>query len=444
MRLPNRRAIVVSLTAAALVTLSACSSSSKSTEKTSDSGSATASASSATASTTGSSSATVAATTSASNSADKNSRPLKIGMSLPLTGAVADVAKSGNEGYQLWASDVNATGGLLGRKLQLIVHDDGFDPNQTGSDYTRLISQDKVDLLLGTFSSLLNAPASAIAARQGMLYIEPSGGSAQLFTRGFKNLFFAQPATTTSLPDQFVKLVTAMPAGQRPTTAAYVTQDDPSASPAVAIFKTKLEALGIKTVYNQTYDPSTTNFDTIASAVKHAAPELVVQGAVSSDGAQFVKSLQKLSFSPKMLFQTNSPTDASYPTAIGAKNSEGVFTAEAWSAKAKYPGNAEFVAAYSKKFGSAPTEDAANSYTAGQVLAAAVKAVGKIDQAALAAWLHTHTVDTIVGPLKWDATGVPQGTLLLAQWQSGVLQIIAPSTAATSTKVVNPKPAWTS
>ena len=443
MRLHNRRAIAGSLAAAALVTLSACSSSSKTTN-TSDSSAGTTTSSGSSAATTSSASISATTASAASSTAKSNGAPLKIGMSLPLTGAVADVAKSGNQGYQLWASQVNAAGGLLGRKLQLIVHDDGFDPNQTGSDYTRLISQDKVDLLLGTFSSLLNAPASAIAARQKMLYIEPSGGSAQLFTRGFKNLFFAQPATTSSLPDQYVNLITAMPAVQRPKTAAYVTQDDPSASPAVAIFKTKLEALGVKTVYNQTYDPSTTNFDTIASAIKHAAPELVIQGAVSDDGSQFVKSLEKLSFSPKMLFQTNAPTDAAYSTAIGTKNTEGVFTAEAWSAKAKYPGNAEFVAAYTKKFGSAPTEDAANSYTAGQVLAAAVKAVGKIDQSGLAAWLHSNTVNTIVGPLKWDSTGVPHGTLLLAQWQSGVLQIVAPKTAATTTKVVNPKPAWSS
>ena len=443
MRLHNRRAVAGSLAAAALVTLSACSSSSKTTN-TSDSSAGTTTSSGSSAATTSSASISATTASAASSTAKSNGAPLKIGMSLPLTGAVADVAKSGNQGYQLWASQVNAAGGLLGRKLQLIVHDDGFDPNQTGSDYTRLISQDKVDLLLGTFSSLLNAPASAIAARQKMLYIEPSGGSAQLFTRGFKNLFFAQPATTSSLPDQYVNLITAMPAVQRPKTAAYVTQDDPSASPAVAIFKTKLEALGVKTVYNQTYDPSTTNFDTIASAIKHAAPELVIQGAVSDDGSQFVKSLEKLSFSPKMLFQTNAPTDAAYSTAIGTKNTEGVFTAEAWSAKAKYPGNAEFVAAYTKKFGSAPTEDAANSYTAGQVLAAAVKAVGKIDQSGLAAWLHSNTVNTIVGPLKWDSTGVPHGTLLLAQWQSGVLQIVAPKTAATTTKVVNPKPAWSS
>jgi branched-chain amino acid transport system substrate-binding protein len=370
--------------------------------------------------------------------------PLKIGMSLPLTGPVADVSKSGYEGYKLWAAEVNATGGLLGRQVQLDVLDDGFEPNQCGANYTRLISQDKVDLLLGTFSSLLNAPASAIAARQGMLYIEPSGGSASLFTRGFKNLFFAQPAVTTNLPDQFVQWLTALPASQRPKTAAYVTQDDPGASPAVAIFKTKFETLGIKTVYSETYDPSTSNFDTIASAVAHAAPELVIHGAVADDGPQFVRSLEKLSFSPKIFFQTKSPSDDTYPGAIGERNTEGIFTAEAWSSQAKYSGNADFVSAYTKMFSHAPAEDAANSYTAGQVLAAAVKAVGRIDQAALATWLHANTVDTIVGPLKWDATGVPGGTLLLAQWQSGALHIVAPESASTTTKVVNPKPAWSS
>ena len=281
--------------------------------------------------------ATVAACSSAapagSAAGSTSSSPITIGMSLPMTGPVADVSKSGYQGYELWASQVNAAGGLLGRQIKLDMLDDGFDPSQTATDYTRLISADHVDLLLGTFSSLLNAPASAIAARQGMLYVEPSGGAATLFTRGFTDLFFAQPGTTTSLPDQFVSWIASLPAGQRPTTAAYVTQDDPSASPAVAVFAAKLKALGVKTVYYQVYDPSTTNFDSIASAVAHAQPQMIIQGAVADDGAQFVRSLQKLNYNPKVLFQTNAPTDEAYPSAIGgAANADGVFTAQSWSA----------------------------------------------------------------------------------------------------------------
>lgn len=368
--------------------------------------------------------------------------PLRIGMSLPLSGPVADVSKSGYEGYQAWAAKVNAAGGLLGRKVKLVVHDDGFDQNAVVANYNRLISQDKVDLLLGTFSSLLNAPASAVAERQRKLYIEPSGGNAAIFKRGFTHLFFAQPATTDALPDRFVEAVGALPAAQRPKTAAYLTQDDPSSAPAIAIFKRKFEAMGIKTVYDQTYAPTNKSFDTLASAVKHAAPDLVVQGAVTDDGVQFVRSLEKLSFSPKLFFQTQSPSDAAYPKAIGVKNTQGIFTAVGWSPQASYPGNSDFVSAFKAKFGAMPSEDAANSYTAGQVLQAAVTAVGNLDQDALARWLHTHTVDTIVGPLKWDKTGVPEGSLLLAQWQDGVLQIVAPKAAATSDRIVYPKPGW--
>ncbi len=391
---------------------------------------------------------TVAACGSAASNAGSatgtgSSGPITIGMSLPMTGPVADVSKSGYRGYELWASQVNAAGGLLGRKVRLKMLDDGFDPNQTAADYTRLISQDHVDLLLGTFSSLLNAPASAVAARQGMLYVEPSGGAATLFTRGFTDLFFAQPGTTTSLPDQFVAWVARLPAGQRPVTAAYLTQDDPSASPAVTVFKTKLAALGVKTVYSQVYDPSTTNFDSIASAVAHTQPQMIIQGAVADDGAQFVRSLQKLNFNPKILFQTNAPADEAYPSAIGgAAHADGVFTAQSWSATATYPGNQSFVRAYTKMFGAPPTEDAANSYTAGQVVQAAVKAVGNLKQSALASWLHGNTVSTIVGPLKWDKDGDPEGSLLLSQWQRGTLQIVAPASAATTKTVLLTKPAW--
>ena len=383
------------------------------------------------------------AASSGSAAGQASSGPITIGMSLPMTGPVADVSKSGYQGYELWATQVNADGGLLGRKVKLDMLDDGFDPNQTAADYTRLISQDHVNLLLGTFSSLLNAPASAIAARQGMLYVEPSGGAATLFTRGFTDLFFAQPGTTTSLPDQFVAWIASLPASQRPATAAYVTQDDPSASPAVAVFRTRLQALGVKTVYYQVYDPSTTNFDSIATSIAHDRPQMIIQGAVADDGAQFVRSLQKLNYNPKILFQTNAPTDEAYPSAIGgAASANGVFTAQSWSSTATYPGNQGFVQAYTKMFGAPPTEDAANSYTAGQVLQAAVKAVGSLDQQALANWLHSHTVSTIVGPLKWDKAGDPEGSLLLSQWQHGTLQIVAPASAATSKTVLLTKPAW--
>ncbi|MFG3367119.1 amino acid ABC transporter substrate-binding protein [Streptomyces sp. NPDC090032] len=382
--------------------------------------------------------------TACSTGAGSSDGPLKIGASLPLSGPVADASKPAYEGYKLWLDQLNGHGGLLGRKAELKVLDDGFDQNTVVTNYNRLISQERADLLLGTFSSKLNLPASAVAERSKMLYVEPSGGAEEIFDRGYDYLFFAQPSTSLDLPDQFVSYIKSLPAAQRPKTAAYPTQDDPNTDVTIDVFRKELTALGVKSVYAQKYAPDTVNFDSIASAVARAEPDLIVHGAVAAnDGAGLVKALQKQQFSPKMMFQTNAPSlTQSYPKAVGAKNTEGIFTSAAWSPKAGYPGNAAFVKAYTKAYGYGPDDDAANAYTAGQVLEAAVKAVGSLDQAKLAAWLHSHTVQTIVGPLKWDKRGVPDGAMLLGQWQNGKLQFVAPRTQKTTDKVVNPMPGW--
>jgi branched-chain amino acid transport system substrate-binding protein len=156
-----------------------------------------------------------------------------------------------------------------------------------------------------------------------------------------------------------------------------------------------------------------------------------------------IRSFQKVGFSPKVLFQTKAPSSAlTFPKAVGVKNTEGIFTTAAWHPKAKTPGNAAYVKAYQAAFGEASDEDAASSYTATQVLQAAVRAVGRIDQAAIATWLHKNTVQTISGPLSWDSRGVPKGSLLLAQWQKGQLEVVSPASAATSTSIIPAKPAW--
>jgi len=375
------------------------------------------------------------------NSGDSADDPIVIGMSLPLSGPAADRAKPGMEGYQYWADEVNADGGLLGRQIELNVLDDGFDQQTAISDYNRLISQDKVDLLLGTFSSDLNLVVAPVAERYKYLYIQPSGGADEIFARDFTYLFFAQPATTQRLPNQLVTVIEQMPEATRPKTVALVQQDDPNTAQAAEIFSERLGELGITTVYNQTYAPDTSNFDTIANAIKQAAPDLVINGPVTSDGVSLVRSLQKVGFSPRMLYQQNAPTAPGYAEGIGAANTEGVLTTVAYSTETDFAGNADFVAGYTERYGYAPDEDAANSYTAAQVLRAAVEAVGSLDQAALADWLHENTVETIVGPLSWDAAGRPQGELLLAQFQSGELKIVAPENGANA-DLLHPKPNW--
>jgi branched-chain amino acid transport system substrate-binding protein len=371
-----------------------------------------------------------------SSGSDKSA--IKIGASLPLTGDFSEPGKAARQGYQVWQKTVNDQGGLLGRKVQIVVRDDASDQNTVVADYNALISREKVDLLLGTFSSLLNIPASTVAERNRMLYVEPAGGAPDIFNRGYKYLFFAQQATADHQGDLFAQYILSLPPDQRPKTAAYPTLDDPFAVPVLEGIRAKLEPAGIKTVYRKTYPADTQNFDSIANAVKSANPELLVHGATFADGVGFIRALDKVGFDPKYFFQTSAPSFADqFSKGIGEKNTEGIFYAVSWTPEAKTPGNKEFLDAYHEMFGNqVPAEDAADAFATAQVMQAAIKAVGKIDdQLKLADWLRSHTVDTILGPLKWNETGAPQGQFLIGQWQSGQSEIVLPKAAATSDQI---------
>jgi branched-chain amino acid transport system substrate-binding protein len=378
---------------------------------------------------------------SASSSGGSSAKPLKIGASLPLTGDFSEPGKAAQQGYQVWADMINAKGGLLGRKVQLVIKDDASNQNTVVSDYNALISNDKVDLLLGTFSSLLNLPASAVAERAKMLYVEPAGGNPDIFKRGFKTIFFAQQATAFHQGDTWANWLVSLPADKRPKTAAYPTLDDPFTGPTSDGIEGILKGAGIKTVYRKTYTADTKNFDSIAAAVKSANPDLVVAGTQFEDGVGFLRALNKTGFHPKWLYQTNAPSFGDqYSKGVGADNTEGVFYAVSHSQDSDTPGNKEFVAAYQKKFGGdLVPEDAADAYAAASVLQATVEAnktVEKADQLKLADWLRSNSVPTVLGDLSWNEDGSPKGQFLVGQWQSGKPVIVLPDAAKTSDTII--------
>jgi branched-chain amino acid transport system substrate-binding protein len=171
---------------------------------------------------------------------------------------------------------------------------------------------------------------------------------------------------------------------------------------------------------------------------------VIAQGSAGlADGVNLIRSLIKVGYSPKQMFQASTPSFADqYSDAVGLKNTEGIFYAVSYHVDSPTPGNEEFLAAYKAKYDTDPPEDAADGYAAAQVLQKAVEEVGEIDQTKLADWLRENEVDTILGPLSWDETGAPEQAFLLAQWQNGDEEIVLPEDAATSDTIVNPKPDW--
>ncbi|GAA1769642.1 amino acid ABC transporter substrate-binding protein [Agromyces humatus] len=370
--------------------------------------------------------------------------PIVIGVSLPLTGDFSEPGKGVERGYEAWAQIVNEQGGLLGRQVELKILDDQSNADRVVSDYESLIAQDGVDLVFGPFSTRLVVPSARVAQEYGMLFVEPAGAAAEVFEQGFENLFYAAPAVANDHYNYLADYLLSLPEGERPKTAAVASMDDPFAQGTAYGLRDKLEEGGVEILVDEVYPPNTTDFSVIAAKIAESKADVVIGGSQYQDGVNLIIALQQLDYQPKVAAFSTAPTNPEFASAIG-NQTEGILSPTGWSETASYPSNVEFVEQYTEIFGNPPAEDEANAYTTGQVVAAAVEAVGCAEQGEcqqqLIDWLHENTVETVVGPLSWDEAGRPSGAHLIQQWVDGEIKIVLPDDAKEADFLI-PKPAW--
>ncbi|MEY8041884.1 amino acid ABC transporter substrate-binding protein [Saccharopolyspora cebuensis] len=370
---------------------------------------------------------------------------IQIGISLPLTGDFSEPGKGVQRGYEAWADHVNSRGGLLGKQVELIILDDQSSADRVASDYEKLINQYRVDLVFGPFSTRLVIPAAQVAEDYGYLFVEPAGAAEEIFQQGFDNLFYAAPAIAQDHYDHLAEAILALPPEQRPKTAAYATMDDPFAQGTAYGLKEALEAGGVRTVVDEVYPPNTTDFASIAAEIADSRADVVVGGTQYQDAVNLIVALRQLGYQPDLAAFSTAPTNPEFREALG-EHVEGIVSPTGYTPTATYPSNREFVEHFRRLHGTEPNEDEANAWTTGQVVAAAVEAVGCADrsracQQGLIDWLRHNEVPTVVGPLSWDRTGKPQGAHLIQQYVDGEIRIVLPHDTA-ETGLVYPKPEW--
>ena len=390
--------------------------------------------------------AAAAAPTLGATGAPTRSDPnaITIGVSLPLTGRFGETGAATRRGYEAWATLVNANGGLLGRPVALRVLDNASEQATAVADYERLITVDKVDLVVGPFSSFLVIPTSEVAARHGYAFIEPAGGAPEVFNRGLTNLFFAQPAISVQQADPFAAYILSLPEAQRPKTFGIVSQDDTFTLSVVTQVKERLLAGGLKLVVDEVYAPTSTDFTAIANEVAKVNPDLIVGGTLQQDSVAQIQAYRQVGYQPRGAYFTSGPSlPDSFRAALGPATN-GIFSSISWFAEANTYQNHDFTSTYSQLFGGTASdiaEDTANAFTVGQVLQQAVLKTQSLEQSALIKELHSGTYQTVVGPLRFDATGRPEGSFMILQWQGDQVLITAPTDRAQAAPVW-PKPAW--
>jgi branched-chain amino acid transport system substrate-binding protein len=381
--------------------------------------------------------------------------PITIGASLALTGNFSADGQAFDKGYQLWEKDINAHGGLLGRQVRLVILNDNSSPNQVVTNYQTLMGSDHVDLAFGPFSSLLTTPATSVAARYGMAFVEGAGGAPAVFDTPSNqvdhNVFdVSLPVADELIP--FVRWIASLPPNRRPKTAAYPMAQDPFADPPVQLAQTLLSKLGVKTVYNQTpFTEQVADYKAPADQVAGTGADLVVLGSTDVPTvAAFMRAFEQQHYTPKLFIAAAGPDQGtSFTSAVGVGNADGMMVPNGW-----YPGYAntasrnmvnEYVAEYGGS-SSGVNADVAEAYSVGQVMAQAVTATGGTDNAKIISYLHSGIkLNTVQGPVKFDALGENgAAAAFVFQWQKNNFNQVLPVGGPRSDPIIATKPAWSS
>jgi branched-chain amino acid transport system substrate-binding protein len=393
-------------------------------------------------------SASLAACSSSSTSSPAAAKtPVVIGASLSLQGSFSADGQAFMRGYELWAHDQNAAGGLLGHQIKLKILNDASQPNQAVTNYQTLINVYHAKLLFGPFSSLLTLPTVVVAHRYGMAFVEGAGGAPSVFATKLSNLFdVSLPVDASTLP--LLNYIKSLPASQRPKTAAYPTSNDPFTQPQITFAQGILSAAGIKTVYSKVFPAEPTQYKGIADQVARSKAQIVVLGSVDVPTvAAFTQAFIQQHYNPKIFIATAGPDQGSaYLKAIGGSgNADGVMVPNAWYGGSPNPTSQKMVAEYIAKYHGTAADvnaDVAEAYSVGEVMTQAVVATGGFDNSKIIAYLHSHTMTSVQGPVRFDSVGQNlAATAFVFQWQkANFLQVLPPGSG--SKPVEFPKAYW--
>ncbi|MFL6796128.1 MAG: amino acid ABC transporter substrate-binding protein [Xanthobacteraceae bacterium] len=340
------------------------------------------------------------------------SNPIKVGLSLALTGAGAAPSKVISTALEIWRDDVNAKGGLLGRPVEIIIYDDQSNPTNVPGIYTKLLGVDKVDLLLGPYGTNFVAPAmpAIIAHNKLTLSFTAIGINDKFNYDKYFSMVSVGPEGVRAFSRGFLEI--AMAQNPRPQTIALLAADAEFARSAADGAREELKKHPLKVIYDQTYPPSTTDFLSVMRGVKAANADIVWVGAYPPDNVGIIRAADEIALAPKMfggamigLLVTPIKVQLG-PLANGLLVGENLSAAQVQA----IPAAADFLKRYGTKAASAGIDPLGFAwgpfaYSAGQVLVQAVTETKSLDHDKLAAYMHQAKFDTVAGSFSFGKDG---------------------------------------
>jgi branched-chain amino acid transport system substrate-binding protein len=366
--------------------------------------------------------------------------PVKIGYAISKTGFFAPATQTQINTYELWQDQLAAAGGIdvggTKRPVKFISYDDQSDFAKAPQIYEKLITDDKVDLLLAPWGTPFHFAIVGVLEKYQFPLVGNSAASVAIRDIKPGNIWFI----TSLMPDRLGAELAKFLVQQKLKTAAVTTLQLPFSLEVKKYLMPALESAGIKVVVNDEYAPDVKDLTATLSKIKHAAPDAVLSLSYPSDSILYMKGARELDINAPFQLALVGPAVPFFSKMFGA-NLDGIVTMGTWVPQAKWPKSKPFYDAYMKKFNEPPDYlDSAGAWTSIEILEQAVKTAG-LDKAKIREAISTQTFDTINGPVKFKGVENVVTPTMFLQIQKGEPQIVWPPSEATA--AFEPKGAWT-
>ena len=362
--------------------------------------------------------------------------PVRIGVALSQTGNLADSAAPYFKGLDLWREQANARGGLAGHPIEFVVYDDRSDPATAARLYEKLITDDKVNLVISSLGSATAATGSAVAEKHKVIMINGGGAAEAIQQRGFKYVF-QTAARISSYADGIVPMIEKY----KIKSMALVSRDYAAARDISKTIKEQIKEKDVKVVMDEYFPAGTADFSSQIAKGQQLQPDLWIGLLYPSEAIETVRQFHSMNYMPKF-FIANGVSQDDFITSAG-KDAEYALGMSLYEPSLPSEGNKEFVKTYHDKYNSDPGYYAAFGFVAGTVLEAAIKKVGSIDTEKVREVLTTLKLGTVMGKQEVDPTTYMQIGVrgLVVQVQNGKREVVWPEEYRTAEPKL-PIPAW--
>lgn len=368
-----------------------------------------------------------------------------IGMSMPLSGTFAADGVMSLDGLQLWAQNVNASGGIYVSSLKeklpvdLIYSDDASSTSNVVTIYKQLVARSDVQFLIAPYSSPLTLAAAPIAEQAHMLLLSHGGASNSIWSKGYNyTVGVLSPASQYMLP-----VIDALAAQNPiPTKIAMFFGNDPFSLSVNASVVPYAESHGFTVVYDQSYAETASSYTTQLAQIQSSGAQVLIGGAHFVDGENIMKGIQSLGLKFQAVSLLVAPDDPHFLGDLGSL-ANGVIVPSQWEANlnfssfSPYYGNIssqQFNSTFYNKYGFVPNYEAAEAYATGLALQKAVSDSGSLNSTIVRSELSSENFYTFYGHFQIGPTGIQIGhTMVVAQWQNGLKETIWPTSVATAT-----------